>query len=99
MKTLYYPLFGLLLLFLFVGCLEDSEDEEQFVCATEVELISMNQIQVVGSHNSYRIRPPEHIMQFLMLARDTIPPEYDPMTLDYTHLPLQEQLELPGPWT
>ena len=57
------------------------------VCsATSAEQVRLNQIQVIGSHNSYHIAPDEHVMALLEII--------DPglrNSLDYTHRPLEEQ--------
>ncbi|HEX6226471.1 MAG TPA: Ca2+-dependent phosphoinositide-specific phospholipase C, partial [Chryseolinea sp.] len=50
--------------------------------------IAMNQIQVVGSHNSYKQAIERPVMQ-LLLARDS-----NAIHLDYAHLSLKDQLDL-----
>jgi hypothetical protein len=52
------------------------------------EKISMNQIQVIGSHNSYKQAIERPVME-MILARDS-----NSISLDYSHLPIQEQLDL-----
>ncbi len=52
------------------------------------EELKLNQIQVIGSHNSYKQAIEQPIMQML-LAKDS-----DHVGLDYRHLPLKEQLDL-----
>jgi hypothetical protein len=48
-------------------------------------------VQVIGTHNSYRTRPPEPMWSFLQkLPKSGIG---DPRDLDYGHAPLGEQLE------
>lgn len=48
----------------------------------------MNEIQTIGTHNSYRVRPPEAIMKMIAaVSPDTA------KSLDYTHRPLVEQLD------
>lgn len=74
MKT--HPLTSLLVILLAcAGCTKDNE-------------LRMNQIQVIGSHNSYKqsIEPP--------LLRMLIGKNPEAIGLDYHHLPLNEQLEL-----
>lgn len=51
------------------------------------EPIRMNQIQVIGTHNSYHVRPAEELMTLLL----AIVPESEGW--DYTHAPLDVQLE------
>jgi len=64
-------------------------------CAA-VETLPINQLQVIGSHNSYRLRPPFFddfitLLDTLDLA-DSLPPELDIPSLDYTHETLLDQL-------
>ena len=62
-------------------------------CATpdQIDGLRLNQIQVVGSHNSYRRRTYEPIFQLLKSLAASLPPEANPDSLDYDHLPLPEQ--------
>lgn len=63
-----------------------------FICwacvATQKEELKLNQIQVIGSHNSYKRAIEQPLMQ-LILAKDS-----NAIGLDYRHLPLKEQLDL-----
>ena len=52
--------------------------------------VHLNEIQVLGSHNSYHIRPLEPLWQALL---DLLPIFYQ---LDYTHIPLDEQFSTQG---
>src|SRR4029450_3245666 len=63
-------------------------------CATpdQIDGLRLNQIQVVGSHNSYRRRTYEPIFQVIKSLAASLPPEANPDSLDYDHLPLPEQL-------
>ena len=56
------------------------------------DLLQLNQVQVIGSHNSYHIRPSDTIFAFLDSLHSAIPPEYDPKELDYTNVPLASQM-------
>jgi len=60
--------------------------------ATEIEGLRLNQIQVVGSHNSYRRHTYPPIYAFLETIAASLPADVDPASLDYDHLPLPEQL-------
>lgn len=49
--------------------------------------LRLNQIQVVGTHNSYHVRPPEKMLKAAMAIRK------DAKEWDYTRQPLNEQLD------
>jgi hypothetical protein len=51
----------------------------------------MNQLQYLGTHNSYHIEPRKELLDALQLFRPDIAP-----TLQYTHVPLGEQFEQQG---
>jgi hypothetical protein len=63
-------------------------------CATadEIDGLRLNQIQVVGSHNSYRRHTYAPIFAFMQRIASSLPGELHPAGLDYDHLPLAEQL-------
>src|SRR5262249_35076121 len=48
--------------------------------------LRLNQIQVIGTHNSYHIAPTPATLQLIEAANRKVAP-----TLDYTHRPLEEQ--------
>ena len=79
MKYLFFPLFMLLIF----GC-------QLRQPAKEADLsVKINQLQVIGSHNSYKQAIEPALLQVLM-ARDSS----RFLSQDYSHLPLQEQLAL-----
>ncbi|MDZ4847398.1 MAG: phosphatidylinositol-specific phospholipase C1-like protein [Chitinophagales bacterium] len=51
----------------------------------------INQIQVIGSHNSYRTKTDELIFDFVQNLGSLLPANLDPDGWDYTHVPLPEQ--------
>ncbi|MDB4712820.1 phosphatidylinositol-specific phospholipase C1-like protein [bacterium] len=53
--------------------------------------LSMNQIQTIGTHNSYHIAPHPSVMK---LIKSIMPGQAD--SISYTHRPLSEQLDLLG---
>lgn len=61
----------------------------------DTELIAdsllINQIQVIGSHNSYRLKTHEPIYDFAQSISGLLPSSLDPSDWDYTHIPLPEQ--------
>lgn len=59
-------------------------------CPADVaDSLRLNQLQVIGTHNSYRIRPPAALWQWLQKLPAL--PGGDPKDLDYAHAPLPEQ--------
>jgi hypothetical protein len=53
--------------------------------------VRMNQVQYLGTHNSYHLRLREDLFQILLGFRPAVAP-----TLDYSHVPLTEQFEAQG---
>jgi hypothetical protein len=67
-----------------IGCADDVDPE------TEQDLLlRMNEIQVLGTHNSYHIQPRDSILEALAIFDD--PETAD--SLEYTALPLKEQFD------
>lgn len=58
--------------------------------------LKLNEIQVLGSHNSYRIKPDRDILEVLESLQSALPNSFNPKELDYTHLPLKVQFEKHG---
>ena len=59
-----------------------------------VEYLKINELQVVGSHNSYRRHTYQPIFDLCLnlYANGVLPPDLDPHGWDYNHVPLPEQL-------
>lgn len=53
--------------------------------------LRLNQIQIIASHNSYKKRPDERELKFLMKVKDKLGKENNPIALDYGHLPFDSQ--------
>jgi len=69
----------------FTGCGDDVDEPAMD------DLVRLNQIQVLGTHNSYHIQPKEPLFSTLLaFDRDTF------LTLEYTHIPLDQQFETEG---
>jgi hypothetical protein len=70
-------------------------EEPDAPCATaqEIEGLRLNQIQVVGSHNSYRRKTYAPIFTFIQGLSASLPEGVSASSLDYDHLPLPEQLD------
>ncbi len=92
MKNLIRLLGLLVLLFLTISCGDD--EPELTACEESIETLQINEYQVVGSHNSYRIQPHPAIMAFLYAAGDQLPEGFDPATWDYSHESLTDQFNL-----
>lgn len=53
----------------------------------------INELQFIGSHNSYHKRPNKPVFNFLKGLSAILPKEYNPKDLDYEHEPLFIQLD------
>ena len=92
-KKRYAPFFKFTLLPLFLifglSCEEpEHRPDEELEYELDVDSLHINQIQVIGSHNSYRIQPPERLLNLITAMDSAMGRE-----LDYTHLPLDEQFD------
>ena len=60
--------------------------------------LKLNQIQVIASHNSYHMRTDRAVLRFLtnLYKMHLMPKDLDPRGIDYTNVPLSEQLEKYG---
>lgn len=77
---------------LLAGCATPGSDECAEVTDENIgECVHLNQLQVLGTHNSYHIQPPSELMEVLR-AHDPTWGE----NLEYTHRPLTEQLDSLG---
>lgn len=56
--------------------------------------LKLNQIQVIASHNSYHLKTNDSIFNWMTRANDLglLPSQYDPKGIDYTHLPVEQQM-------
>lgn len=90
MKLLQKILFTTLFITLFTSC--DTDDIPTTPnCDPEINQLKINEIQIIASHNSYRLRTYQPIYDFVLALINLIPEEYNPVAWDYTHLPLEEQ--------
>ncbi len=74
-------------LFVFSAC----KKEEESTCRNAIDNLKINQIQVIASHNSYRLATTPSIYNLLIAFSSALPAEANPIELDYTHLPLEQQ--------
>jgi hypothetical protein len=92
--TGYFLLIATLFLsFAIVSCKKDNPIETPNVPVIwdTTDYLKINQLQVIGSHNSYRLKTYEPMYNFVQNISGLLPAEYDPNGWDYTHLPLGEQ--------
>ncbi len=53
--------------------------------------LKLNEIQIIGSHNSYRKKIDKDIFSFLLTLQGALPDNLQIKELDYTHIPLLDQ--------
>ncbi|CAA0114590.1 Uncharacterised protein [Halioglobus japonicus] len=82
-------LLGALLLPVLVGCSDTSNSNGDTTPAGDD--ILMNQLQYLGTHNSYHIRAKQDLFDVLLGFIPDLAP-----TLDYSHIPLQDQFDSQG---
>ena len=81
----------------FFGCEKDTNediinnDNNSTEVALSADSLRINQIQVIGSHNSYRLKTYEPIFNFVQNLGSLLPSSLNPDGWDYTHLPLNQQ--------
>ena len=83
----------LFVLTVFISCKKDIEPVASIEVNEQDLKLRMNQIQVIASHNSYRLMTTDTVYSFLLSIQTLIPPQYNPIGLDYTHLPIKEQMD------
>ena len=59
---------------------------------TEINLLKLNQLQVMGSHNSYHKHMDNRLFSFLQRIDFLLPASYKVEGLDYAHEPMDVQL-------
>lgn len=83
-KIYFYSLF----IMLFFCCLDAKSQT-----TTPFDSLKINQLQTVGSHNSYHKRANKFVLRFLKGLSGILPKEFNPKDLDYAHEPLAVQLD------
>ncbi len=78
---------SLLVAFLFLFSEVKSQD------IISIDSLKINQIQTLGSHNSYHQRANKFVLRFLKGLSGILPKEFNPKELDYAHEPLPIQLD------
>lgn len=80
------PIVSTLSLVFILSC---SNDESPVVDARNDDCLCLNDIQVIGSHNSYKIAIEEPILQFVSNLDASLA-----LGLEYEHIPINDQLDL-----
>ena len=89
-------LYLLLCLSLFFSCKKENASSLRKAPTpdqTEINKLKLNQIQNLGSHNSYHKHMPDKLFSFLTAINFLLPAEYQVEKLDYYHEPLADQLD------
>lgn len=76
----------LAILFIIPSCKKEKEN-----CNFEEQKI--NELQFIGSHNSYRTKTHQPIFDFVTALGTDVLGDLDPTEWDYTHVPFSEQLD------
>ncbi len=79
------------ILFLFILNLTFGQENDYSINIDD--LLKINQIQTLGSHNSYHKRANKFVLRFLKGLSGILPKEFNPKELDYAHEPLDVQLD------
>ena len=74
-----------------LACSDDGDGDGDASEPAEPAPLRLNHLQVIGSHNSYHLAPREELASALEALAPSLFRE-----IDYTHLPLTEQLEEHG---
>lgn len=79
-----------------VACKKDSKENQINKTTYELqnENLKLNQLQIIASHNSYRIVTTDTILRFIYSLQSSgfLPSNFDPDGLDYTHVNFDEQM-------
>lgn len=91
MKTPFYICFFLVFI---IGCKkgQDTSRKAPAPDQTEINKLKLNQIQILGSHNSYHKRMDARLFSAISNINFLLPAAYQVNELDYFHEPLADQL-------
>ncbi len=88
------PISLLLVLLLGVAaCKKDTKQaESEYPHTPQDDLLHLNEIQIIASHNSYRLHTTDTVFQYLYQIQSFLPSNLNPDGLDYTHVDFDEQM-------
>ncbi len=87
-------IFIILLIISVQSCKKENLNSDIIPLNEATENLPINQIQVIGSHNSYRRLTDHDILGFLKTLGSFLPDENNPKAWEYDHKPLPYQLDL-----
>lgn len=78
---------------LFSACKKDPKLGGEKQLLGSADTLKINQVQIIASHNSYRLHTDSAVFAFLLQLKTSglIPASLDPNGLDYFHLPFDQQ--------
>lgn len=86
-----------LLLIAIAGCKKDAKvAESAYPHTPQDDLLHLNEIQIIASHNSYRIHTTDTIFNYLKNIQSLLPSNLNPDGLDYTHVDFDQQMSTYG---
>jgi hypothetical protein len=90
-----YPAIVLLASLLIISaCKKDpTTTDEGDYSAVQNDSLKLNQIQIIASHNSYRVHTTDTVFKLLNNIKNALPPSLDPAGLDYTHPTFAKQFD------
>lgn len=77
-------------LFVLPSCKKERNKADVYL--VENDSLKVNQIQILASHNSYKIRPDDTIINFVKRLDTILPSNLNPDDLDYTHENFEVQM-------
>ena len=82
----------------FAGCKKETTSARKAPIPdqTEINKLKINQLQVLGSHNSYHKHMDNRLYSFLLNINFLLPKKYKVDELDYAHEPIDDQLNIYG---
>ncbi|MDB5226786.1 MAG: hypothetical protein JWN78_979 [Bacteroidota bacterium] len=83
----YFSLLILIISSYYFTCAKQTIDT-----STAIDDLKINQLQLLGSHNSYHLRANKRVLNFLKAISFAAPAAFNPKELDYEHEPLDLQL-------
>lgn len=88
------------LILLFASCKKENENIVKEVVSIKdgdvPDNLKINELQYLGSHNSYRIKPDQELFEFLIGLSNLLPAEFNSIELDYEHIPFKDQMTYYG---